>query len=369
MNHHLHAKANPGMPKPDVFRRSCPLIKSLLVALSLMLALAGCSDSSGPELPTVREVGVVLNSVDISLTVFGVDSEQAPLTIGLAPDGSPVSMAVRGSLVAVPLGLVPAVAVVDLTTGIVTHTIALPEGSGATGAAFLDDERVMVANPGLGSVSVVNVVDGTLVTSIDVGIFPQGVIVHQGRAFVFNGELGADFLPAGPGTITVVDVTSLDVIETISLSGENPSSAAVGPNGRIYVVNAGRFFGNDGSVSVVDGSIPGEVDWHGGFGDFPGAPAFGPEGDLYVPAFSYGVAIWRPGTGQFVRATDGAIEPEGVPSVSGLGFDGAGRLYTLRPDCVGPSAVLRLASTFEVEATIPVGICPIAVAFTEIPEE
>lgn len=345
-------------------------IGSIFVAMSLVLSLAGCSDSSvGPELPTVREVGVVLNSVDISLTVFGVDSDQAPLTIGLAPDGSPVTMAVRGSLVAVPLGLVPAVAVVDLATGIVTHTIALPEGSGATGAAFLDDERVMVANPGLGSVSVINVVDGTVVTSIDVGVFPQGVIVHQGRAFVFNGELGPDFLPTGPGTITVLDAASLNVIETIDLSGENPSSGAVGPDGRIYVVNAGRFFGNNGSVSVVDGSIPEEVEWLGGFGDFPGAPAFGPEGDLYVPAFSYGVAIWRPGTGEFVRAADGAVEPEGVPSASGLGFDGLGRIYTLRPDCVGPSAVLRLTTTFEVEATIPVGICPIAIAFTEIPEE
>ena len=357
------------MPKPAVLRRRWPLIDSLLVAMTLMLAVAGCSDSSGPELPSAREVGVVLNSVDVSLTVFGVDSEQAPLTIGLAPDGSPVSMAVRGSLVAVPLGLVPAVAVVDLTTGIVTRTIALPEGSGATGVAFLDDERVMVANPGLGSVSIVNVVDGTVVTTIDVGVFPQGVIVHQGRAFVFNAELGADFLPTGPGTITVFDIASLAVIETIILSAENPSGAAVGPDGRIYVVNAGRSFGNDGSVSVVDGSIPGEVEWHGGFGDFPGAPAFGPEGDLYVPAFSFGVVIWRPGTGRFVRATDDAIEPEGVPSASGLGFDAAGRLYTLRPDCGGPSAILRLASTFEVEATIAVGICPISVAFTEIPEE
>lgn len=369
MNHHRDAKASLGMWKPVVLRRRYHLIDSLLVSFILMLAVAGCSDSLGPELPTVREVGVVLNSVDISLTVFGVDSEVAPLTIGLGPDGSPVSMAVRGSLVAVPLGLVPAVAVVDLTTGIVTHTIALPEGSGATGAAFLDDERVMVTNPGLGSVSVVNVVDGTVVTSIEVGVFPQGVIVHEGRAFVFNGELGADFLPSGPGTITVLDAASLDVIETIGLSGENPSSGAVGPDGLIYVVNAGRFFGNSGSVSIVNGSIPGEIDWQVGFGDFPGAPAFGPEGDLYVPAFSYGVAIWRPATGQFVRATDSAIEPEGVPSASGLGFDGRGRLYTLRPDCVGPSAALRLASTFEVEATIPVGICPIAVAFTEIPDK
>ncbi|GMR14281.1 MAG: hypothetical protein BMS9Abin29_2526 [Gemmatimonadota bacterium] len=356
------------MGKPAEPRRSQHLIGSMLVSLSLTLVMAGCSDSSGPELPIVREVGVVLNSVDISLTVFGVNSQGTPFTIGLAPDGSPVSMAVRGSLVAVPLGLVPAVAVVDLTTGLVTRTVALPEGSGATGAAFLDDERVMVANPGLGSVSVVNVVDGTLVTSIDVGVFPQGVIVHQGRAFVFNGELGPDFLPTGPGTITVLDVARLEVLATIDVSGENPSSGAVGPDGRIYVVNAGRFFGDNGSVSMLDGSIPGEVDWQGGFGDFPGAPAFGPEGDLYVPAFSYGVAIWSPVSGQFVRATERAIEPEGVPSASGLGFDAAGRLYTLRPDCVRPSAILRLSSTFEVEATMPVGVCPIAVAFTEIPE-
>jgi len=356
------------MKKPAALRRRCNLIMSMFAILSLTLAGA-CSDASGPELPTFREVAVVLNSVDISLTVFGVGSEDTPVTIGLAPDGSPVGMAVRGALVVVPLGLVPAIAVVDLTARAVTRTIALPEGSGATGVAFLDDERVMVANPGLGSVSVVNVVDGTVAAPIEVGVFPQGVIVDQGRAFVLNGELGPDFLPAGPSTVTVIDATSLEVIETIATSGMNASAGAVGPDGLIYVIHAGRFFGNDGSVSVVDGPAPTEIDWKGGFGDFPGAPAFGPEGDLYVPAFSFGVAIWRPGTRQFVRGPDGAIRPEGVPSASGLGFDGMGRLYTLRPDCGEPSAILRLSPAFEVEATVRVGVCPIAVSFTEIPEQ
>ncbi len=339
-----------------------------LLGVILLGGASACSDSSGPELPTFQDVGVVLNSVDVSLTVFGVDSSEPPLTIGLAPDGSPVSMAVRGSVVAVPLGFVPAVAIVDLETAAVTRTIALPEGSGATGVAFLDDERLLVANPGLGSVSLVNVADGTVADPIPVGTFPQGVIVHEGRVLVLNGELGPDFLPAGPGTITVLDAANLEVVATVTLSGENPSGAAVGPDGLVYVVNAGRFFGNNGSVSAVSAGVPSEVTHHAGFGDFPGAPAFAASGDLYVPAFSYGVAIWRPGTGQFVRSPENAVEPEGVPSASGLGFDPLGRRYTLRPDCVDPSAVLRLSADFTVEASVPVGICPIALAFTVIPE-
>ena len=193
---------------------------SVWFALLGMIMLGGasaCSDSSGPELPTFRQVGVVLNSVDVSLTVFGVDSSEPPITIGLAPDGSPVSMAVRGSVVAVPLGFVPAVAIVDLETAAVTRTIALPEGSGATGAAFLDDERLLVANPGLSSVSLVNVADGTVADPIPVGAFPQSLIVQGGRVFVLNGELGPDFLPAGPGTITVLNAANLEVVATVIL--------------------------------------------------------------------------------------------------------------------------------------------------------
>jgi hypothetical protein len=150
----------------------------------------------------------------------------------------------------------------------------------------------------------------------------------------------------------------------VTLSGLNPGSAAVGPGGRLYVVNSGRFGRGDGSLSVVDLETLAEVGHHDGFGEFPFSAAFGPDGRLYVGSFGFGVAVWNPAVEAFDRSPADPVTPAGIPSVSGLGFDRAGRLYTLKPDCQGPSVVHRLTAGFLVDAQAAVGTCPIALAFT-----
>ncbi|HZD06482.1 MAG TPA: hypothetical protein VE173_16335 [Longimicrobiales bacterium] len=344
----------------------CRVAGSLAVAAALALALGGCEDGTGPAAPRADTLGVVLNSVDLSLTLFDAASptSSAPVTVGLAPDGSPVSLAVRGSLAAVPLGTVPAVAVVDLETASLLRTISLPEGSGATGVAFLDDSTTVVANPGRNTVSPVDLRDGTVGAEVPVGGYPQGVVVAGERVVVVNGELGPDFQPAGPGTLTVLDRATLAMEGSVTLSGENPGSAVVAPGGRLYVVLSGTFGAGDGSLSVVDLGLLEETAHHPGFGEFPFAAALGPAGRLYVASFAYGVAVWDPASETFVRSPDDAVTPGGIPSVSGLAFDPRGRLHALRPDCQAPGAVLRLSDRFTVDAMVPVGTCPIAIGFT-----
>ncbi len=337
-----------------------------LVTAFCGLITAGCgtADVSGPDDPLVSEVGVVLNSLDVSLTVFDPTDVQEPRTLGLAADGSPVGFALRGDLVVVPLGFVPAATVVDIGLGAARHTVALPEGSGATGVAFLNDSVALVANPNLDSVTPVNVLSGSAGEEVPVGRYPQAVTVTAGRVFVLNAELGPNFLPAGPGTLTVLDAEDLSPLGTVGLSGTNPASAAVGPDGRLYVVNAGSFGGGDGSLSIVDPSSLEELELVSGFGEFPFASTFGPDGNLYVSSFAFGISIWNPTTRAFVRSTAEAIAPEGSSSSPGAAFDSADRLHALRPDCRQPSAVLRLDDNFQVETTVPVGICPIDLAFT-----
>lgn len=123
------------------------------------LALAACgTDSPSEPAPTpTAEVGVIVNSQDHSLSVFSVDEPQSVTTIGLGPDGSPVTVAARGAIAVIPLGTFPAAAVVDLRTAAVVDTVGLPEGSGATGVAFLNDSIALVANSGRNSVSPIHV--------------------------------------------------------------------------------------------------------------------------------------------------------------------------------------------------------------------
>jgi hypothetical protein len=332
-----------------------------------MAVLAGCTDDPAlPPGPQGDAVGVIVSSMDRTLTVFDVENPTGTFSIGLAPDGSPVTIAARGATVVVPMGALPAVVVVDLSTRAIAHTVPLPEGSGATGVAFLNDSIAIVANPGLNTVSPVNVRRGTRGAEIAVGAYPQAAIAINDTVYVLNANV-VDFAPAGPATLSVITGTPPQVVRTITLSGTNAGSATATSDGRLIVVNSGSFGLGDGSISIVSRATLTETAHVTGFGDFPGAVGMGPDGRVHVASFTYGVAIWDVATSGFIYAPGQAIAPGGVPSTSGLAFDEQGRLYTLVPDCREPSRALRLSTTYDVDVEVPTGICPFGIVFTRIP--
>jgi hypothetical protein len=343
-------------------------MKSWVAVAILALVAAACDG-----VPTAvgatpgSEVGIVVSSSDRVATIFVADSPQSAVHIGLGPDGTPVTVAARGSYAVVPLGTLPAAAIVDLRQRRLAATVALPLNSGATGVAFISDSIALVANPGLNSVTPVNVIRGTAGAEIAVGTYPQAVAAVRDTAYVLNGELGPDFTPARTGTITVLAGSMPRVIGTIELSGRNPLAAVIGDGGELYVLNAGSFGAGDGSLSTVDRGTMRETRHDMGFGDFPGALARDPDGNIYVGSFAFGIAVWQSSARTFVRRPTNAIEPGGVAANSGLGVDAAGRLYALKPECSAPSRAFRLRSTFDIELEIPTGICPFGIAFARLP--
>ena len=362
----------PRLSQLGALLKEAPLKGALLRGALLpgALLLGACfGDGTAPLPPETAEVGVVLSSTDLSLTIFEVESPDVTRTVGLGADGSPVTLAVRAGLAAVPLGIVPAVAIVDLKDGLLVRTIGLPQLSGATGVAFLNDSIILAANPNLNSVTPINVLTGTSGSDISVGRFPQAVVVEGSRAFVLNAELEG-FVPDGLASVSVIDIESLSVTSTIQLSGENAATGGVGPDGRFYIVNSGSFGSANGSLSVVNLTSLTEVGHHTGFGEFPGSLALGPSARAFVGAFSYGVVVWDTSLDAFIRGPADALEPGGVPSTSGVGLDEAGRLYTLTPGfCLDPATANRHDGAFEVDLTIPVGICPLAIAFAMVEVE
>jgi hypothetical protein len=339
----------------------------LFLLAPLFLLLAACEEGitvtdPPPELTTV---GVVVNSVELTLTVFPLAEPEETWTIPLGPEGTPVGGAVRGGRAVVPMGIVPTAVVVDLAQGSVVHTVALPQGSGATGAAFVNDSIALVANPGLNSVSPVNALSGTVGAQIPVGTYPSGITVVGDRVFVVNAEL-EDFSPTGPGTLTVLDRETLEVTGAVELSGKNPGGTAVHPGGFLYVVNGGTWGEGNGSLSVVDVNLAVEAAHHPGFGEFPGQVARAGDGRLYVSSWSYGLVSWNPATQSFQRGPDDPIQPDGVGAAPGVAVDPQGGLWSLFPDCSDPSRVLRLSQDYQVEVSVDVGICPAALYFTEI---
>jgi len=341
-----------------------------IVLLPIALFLAACdSDSTEPRLPEYSEVAVVMNSIERSLSIIPIDEPGSAFTIGVSPEGTPVDVAVRDEIAVVPLGTYPFVAVVDLVEGEVVHTVALPEGSGATGAAFLNDSIAIVGNPGRNSVSPVNVLRGTAGDEIEVGVYPESLIGVGREVYVFNSKLDENWTPAEPGSITVIGA-DLEVERTIELSGYNPGAAVVGTDGRLYVLNSGSFGLGNGSLSVVDPVRGVEVEHYEGFGDFPGSITWSPRGTVLVGVYEAGIVEWDPSNGgSFIRGLDDPLTPGDTPPVAGIGFDSRERLFVLNPGyCLDPGVAHILSADGEPIDQVTIGVCPMELAFTELPE-
>lgn len=101
-----------------------------------------------------------------------------------------------------------------------------------------------VTNEGTGTVSVIDRAVDRIVSEIEVGPRPRGVVVtpDNTRAFVVN---------SGPSTLTVIDVSTNRVLHTTNLEvGANPSDVVITPDGRaLYVSNTAL-----NSVSVTNTS-------------------------------------------------------------------------------------------------------------------
>jgi hypothetical protein len=343
--------------------------RTLALAAAALFALAAC-EGENPNVPRIAErLVLTVNSVDLSLSLMPVDGTTGVVarTVGLGAQGTPVDVAARGDRAVVPLGTYPFAAVVDLRAGTLLHTVALPENSGATGAAFLNDTLAIVANPGRNSVSPVRVNRGTAGPEVAVGTYPHAVVTDGARVYVINANL-VNWSPAGPGSVTVLDA-SLGLVRTIQLSGLNPADAVI-RGSRLYVLHSGTFDGNNGSLSVVDLQSLAEVSHHTGFGNFPSSLAVSPAGELHVGIYGAGIVVWDPATRTFVRGTDDPRMPGGSGVVSGIGFDHAGRLHVADPgSCQTAGTLSRFGSGDTAERTVAVGTCPFGIAFADVLEE
>ncbi len=340
------------------------LRRSLSIVALCTCALVACeNDPTRPDGGDRRSYGVVLNSVSASLTVFPLDEPDSSRTIALNPASTATTLATRGSIALVPLGLFPALAVVDLEGGVVLDEIPLPAGSGATGVAIVDDSLAFVANPGLNSVTPVNYRDFTALEPIAVGVYPTALLALGDRVFVIEANLES-FAPAGPSTVSVIDAEALEVDADLALSGRNAAQAATDGED-LFIIHAGDFDSVNASLSVVELPLASETASHPGFGSFASEIAMLADGDVAVTSPAYGVAVFDPAGGSFVVAP-GAGFGAGERNLLGLGIDPLDRVWLVdAANCASPGAALLMSASFQVVDEAEVGVCPDAIAFAE----
>jgi hypothetical protein len=321
--------------------RPRPLRRPTVLAAALAaVALAACSDEpAGLDATSFLygtasdpQVGVVLNGFARTLTLFhaGAPAEQRQIALGASEAITPTGAALRGRRLAVPTGNAASVAIVDLQGARVERVFTFASGN-ATGAAWVDDATVVAANligDYVGRIRLGQ--SGTAITdTAHVAPAPTAVVVAGGRALVVSGNLDDAFVPLGNGVVSAVDPQTMRVAGTVAV-GRNPQAAALGPDGKLYVVNTGDYTAATSSISIVNPQTLQVEATVTGFGAGPGAIAIGADGLAYVSSYAYGTVVWNTATRQFVRGPANPLCAPLAPS-TGLGCRGAAHA-TAGPD-------------------------------------
>src|SRR5437762_1855554 len=130
------------------------------------------------------------------------------------------------------------VSVIDTASNTVMATV--PVGNFPNGVAVTPDgAHVYVANVVDGTVSVIETAGNTVTATVPVGLFPFGVAVTPDGAHVYVANQGG-------GNVSVIATASNTVTATVTV-GPSPTGVAVTPDGtRVYVANF-----NADTISVI----------------------------------------------------------------------------------------------------------------------
>jgi hypothetical protein len=290
---------------------------TVAVVVALIAAACGSDKSTGPGTPTFLkgtpgnpQIGLVISSLSPALTLFqlGKPTNTETIPLGASQSITPVGFSINGTTAVVPLGDAASVAVINLNTQAITN-YQFTSGN-ATGQAFVDANTVIVSNEGNNYVGVFTLTQsGTAITdTVTVATTPSDIETANGNAYVISANLDANGSPLGNGVVTKLNGHTLAVLGTATTGGENSSAAAIGPDGRLYVLNTGDFVGQ-ATVTVMDTATLALVG-NGTYTDFgvgSGAITIDGTGLAYVSSFFGGTVIWNTVTQSFVRSNTNAL--------------------------------------------------------------
>lgn len=336
------------------------------------MAGAGCAATT-PSTPLAEENLVVLNAGDATLSLVPLRNPEEQRLIRLGNiGGSPVALAARNARGLVTSGAGSSVVVVDLSAEGSVLVYRLAPGAGAAGAAFVDDTLAYVTNTFNDRATRLDLRTGDTV-SVAVGRTPTAVAVTRGRVYVANANLElacAGPLPCvrGPSWLTVLDPERNAVLDSIALPGPgNASAILVGPDGLIYVMNAGAGGADPGRLSIVDPVLRQEVGSFGGFGPLPGRMASDGRERLFITSASQGLMEFNTRTRRVVRGA-GA----GIPLLNGVAaaVDANAQVYAVESGACTPGNPGRVR-IFRPDLTearvIAAGGCPVDAAVVNLP--
>lgn len=236
-------------------------IAGTAAVVSLLISVSGCGlfggddDGGGddPVGPSSLVVAIGGNFADQNGYLMLYDAKN-DITINLPDLGAFAhSVTLRGNMAYVSLNTFSTgrVDVVDLEEGRTVQQISVPA---PRSTAFFGDETLVATNlsvfgaegPEPGIVFSIRLPQGVVEPVSTVGLYPEGIVVKDGRAYVANsGNLGDGT------TLSVIDLASSEEVR-IELGCDGPNEVFIDGGNEIIVVCEGKVVYNDDFTEILE---------------------------------------------------------------------------------------------------------------------
>jgi hypothetical protein len=148
--------------------------------------------------------------------------------------------------------------------------------------AFLNDHAAYVTSFINNSLLKLNMNSGSVVKETPIGTSPEGVIIHDFKAYIAVTAFNQGTYLYGQGKVAVYDTQTDEKLSDINV-GVNPQYLAVDALGRIHVACTGDYWSSFGMIYIIDPMLDAVVDSIT-IGGSPGQIAISPDGVAYLAA-------------------------------------------------------------------------------------
>jgi DNA-binding beta-propeller fold protein YncE len=213
------------------------------IACALLLA--------SPSHAAPSRVAYVIGSLDGSVARVDLETgivDPSVATTGAVPNRIEASS--DGTFALITTSAADAVDLFDVATESITSSVLLPAGTNPW-AVEIAGSRYFTTSLLHDRVYEIDPWSAALVDSFPTGIAPEGMCVADGKLYVANTGFDFTNFTYGPGSVTVFDLATNTVVETIPVA-LNPQECLAAADGFVHVVCTGDFFATTGAVSIID---------------------------------------------------------------------------------------------------------------------
>ena len=302
----------------------------------------------------------VINGLDETLSE--IDLETGRVTNHVVTLGSVPNQAFcHDELLYVVNSFSPSLMIIDPSSNIIVHEIFLPLNSNPWNVA-VNGNRAYITGLAASSVYVVDLTQHSIISTLQVGLSPEGVLATDDYLYVTNTSFNPIDFSYGQGTVSIIDIQSGGELARPNV-GVNPQYLAAGPDGAINVICTGDYVSSTGMVyfinpqnltvfdSLAIGGAPGEVEINNTGIAFVAAGGWSDHGFIY----------------SYNALTRSVIHSAGNPiltdtGVMGIAFDSLGYLFCA---CQTANTVIKLTASGTFVNRYNVGSGPMSLAIID----